>query len=170
MSVELYETMFLMDANKVASEGEAIRTALHGLLEKHGGEILIARPWDDRKIAYSIRRAGITHKKGAYYIVYYKMESTKQGALDKDLRLNTTDYLIRYLTSQIDARWSEAILDIAKNDTAPGFALRIMQDDASPADINPATINDPNAPDGPTPGPREGGRRGRRDDGDEKPM
>lgn len=169
MSVELYETMFLLDANKVASEGEAIRNALHATLEKHGGEILISRPWDDRKIAYSIRRAGTTHKKGSYYIVYYKMESTKQGALDTDFRLNTTDYLLRYLTSQIDYRWSEAILDIAKNDTAPGFALRIMQDDASPTDINPSTINDPNAPDGPA--PREGGpRRSRRDEGDEKPM
>jgi small subunit ribosomal protein S6 len=168
MSVELYETMFLLDANKVASEGEAIRTAIHNILEKHGGEILISRPWDDRKIAYSIRRAGVTHKKGSYYIVYYKMESTHQGALDTDFRLNTTDYLLRYLTSQIDYRWSEAMLDIAKNDTAPGFALRIMQDDASPTDINPATINDPNAPDAPA--PREGGRRGRRDDGDDKPI
>ena len=62
MSVELYETMFLLDANKVASEGEAIRNALHATLEKHGGEIVISRPWDDRKIAYSIRRAGTTHK------------------------------------------------------------------------------------------------------------
>jgi len=168
MSVELYETMFLLDANKVASEGEAIRTALHGMLEKQGGEIVISRPWDDRKIAYSIRRAGTTHKKGSYYIVYYKMESTKQGALDTELRLNTTDYLIRYLTSQIDHRWSEAILDIAKNDTAPGFALRIMQDDASPTDMNPSTINDPGA--GEAPPPREGGRRSRRDEGDEKPM
>jgi small subunit ribosomal protein S6 len=169
MSVELYETMFLLDANKVASEGETIRTNLHAALEKHGGEIVISRPWDDRKIAYSIRRASTTHKKGSYYIIYYKMESTKQGALDTDLRLNTTDYLLRYLTSQIDFRWAEAILDIAKNDQAPGFALRIMQDDSAPTDINPSNINDPTpGGDGGGPPNRDSGRR-RRDD-DEKPM
>jgi hypothetical protein len=37
------------------------------------------------------------------------------------------------------------MLDVARNDQAPGFALRGMQEEASPTDINPALVNDPGA-------------------------
>jgi small subunit ribosomal protein S6 len=174
MSVELYETMFLVDANKMASDGETIRTALATAIEKQGGDVLVSRPWDDRKIAYNIRRANTTHKKGSYYIIYYKMESTKQVPLEQDLRLTTTDFLLRHLTSHVDHRWADTILEIAKGEQGPGFALRTMQDDTNPADMNPSTINDPMAGgfDGGAPAPREGGggggRRPRRG-GDDKP-
>lgn len=143
MPAELYETMFLLDANKMATEPEPLKNAIHAALEKYGAEILVARMWDERKIAYNIRRASVTHKKGSYYIVYYRMESTKQGEMDHDFRLSMTEFLLRHLTSNIDYRWEEAMLDVARNDQAPGFALRGMQEETSPTDINPALINDP---------------------------
>lgn len=145
MPVELYETMFLLDANRMATEPEVLKHNLHAALEKHGAEILVARMWDERKIAYNIRRASTTHKKGSYYIVYYKMESTKQAGMDHDFRLSMTEYLLRHLTAHIDYRWEEAMLDVARNDQTPGFALRGMQEETSPTDINPALINDPGA-------------------------
>ena len=145
MPVELYETMFLLDSNRMATVPEVLKNNLHAALEKHGAEILVARMWDERKIAYNIRRSNTTHKKGTYYIVYYKMESTKQEAMNEDFRLSMTEYLLRHLTAHIDYRWEEAMLDVARNDQAPGFALRGMQEETSPTDINPALVNDPGA-------------------------
>ena len=141
MPTQLYETLFLIDSGKLASDGDAIRGALHTALTKYGSEIVVSRDWDDRKLAYPIRKTNTTHKKGAYYIIYYNMESTKQQELEADLRLSMTDYLIRHMTSLVDPKYVEVMLDIARNDQSKGFALRGMQEEAAPTELT--GINDP---------------------------
>lgn len=131
MSIQLYETMFLFDSAKLAADPDAVRAqVVHGL-EKHAAEIVVTRPWDDRKLAYPIHK----QKKGAYHIVYYRLESTKQAEIEQDLRLN--ENLLRHLTLVIDPKWAEAALDVAKNDTAAAFAIRGMQEEVAPGDISP---------------------------------
>ena len=141
MPIHLYETLFLIDSGKLASDGDTIRAALHNALTKYGSEIVVSRDWDDRKLAYPIRTAGVTHKKGAYYTVYYNMESTKQQSLEDDLRIGMTDYLIRHMTSHVDPKYAEVMLDIARNDQSKGFCLRGMQEEAAPTELS--GINDP---------------------------
>ncbi len=131
MPVELYETMFLLDSAKLAAEPDAVKAQLAATIEKHGGKVDVARPWDDRKLSYPIKK----QKKGSYYVVYYHMESRNQHELDRDLRLN--ENLLRYLTSHIEPKWAEAVMDSARNDTAPAFAIRGLQDEAATPDINP---------------------------------
>jgi small subunit ribosomal protein S6 len=170
MPIELYETMYVLDAGKMSTEGDAIKTAIHGAIEKQGGEIVVSRPWNEnQKLAYPIKK----QKKGYFHIVYYKMESTKQAAMESDLRLTATDYLLRHLTSNVDHRYAEVMLQIAREEQGSAFALRGMKDEPSPTDITPAVINDPGAgagmPDmgGPVPnlngGPAAAPRRPRRD-------
>lgn len=141
MPIHLYETLFLLDSGKFASDGETIRNALHAALTKYGSEILVSRDWDDRKLAYPIRKDGVTHKKGLYYAIYYKMESTKQQELEGDLRLTMTEYLIRHMTSAVDPKYAEVMMDIASNDQSKGFCLKGMQEEAAPLDAS--GINDP---------------------------
>jgi len=143
MPIELYETLYMLDSNKMATaaDAETIRTQLQASLEKYEAQILVTRSWDEnRKLAYSIRKNHVTHKKAHFHIIYYRMESTKQGPLDADMRLGMTDYLLRYMTSHVDAKLAEAILDVAHKDNQPGFALRGMQEESSPTDINPAAL------------------------------
>jgi small subunit ribosomal protein S6 len=169
MPIELYETMFVLDAGKMATEADATKAAVHGLIEKHGGEILVSRPWNEnQKLAYPIKK----QKKGYFHIIYYKFESTKQQALESDIRLSSTEYMLRHLTSHIDPRYAEVMLQIAKDEQGSAFALRGMHDEPSPTDLTPATINDPaaaaapGADIGPVPnlngGPAGGGPRGAR--------
>lgn len=143
MPVELYETMFVIDSGKMATDGDMIKGSLHTTLEKHGGEVLVSRPWNEnQKLAYPMRK----QKKAYFHIIYYKMESTHQQALEADVRLNMTDFLLRHLTSNIDPRYAEVMMHIAKDEQGASFALRGYQDEPSPTDITPANINDPNAP------------------------
>ena len=143
MPIELYETMFAIDANKMATDGDSIKNSLTGTIEKFGGQILVARPWNEnQKLAYPIQK----QKKGYYFIVYYKFESTKQKDFETDLRLNMTEFLLRHLTSHIDYRYEEVMLHIARDEQGNSFALRGLNDEPSPTDITPANINDPNAP------------------------
>lgn len=132
MPVRLYETLFLLDSNKVASEPDASKAAVHGVLEKHGCEILVSRPWDDnRKLIYPIKK----HKKGYYHIIYYRTESTNQDGIEADYRI--VDIVLRHLTSAIDPKWEDTMLDVARNDQSEAFAYRGMQDDTAPTDITP---------------------------------
>jgi small subunit ribosomal protein S6 len=127
MPAKLYETLFALDATKVSAEGDAIRQTLHELLEKHGATIDIARPWDENgKFAYPINK----QKKAYFYIVYYTMESTKQIEMEQDLKLNES--LVRHMTIAVEPKWSESILEVAKNETGTRFALKGMHDESTP--------------------------------------
>ena len=159
MPIELYETMFLFDATKLSADPDAVRGQVVTTLERYGATIEVNRPWDDRKLAYPINK----QKKGIYHIIYYRFESTRQSELDRDLRLN--ENLLRYMTIHVDAKWSEAMLDVAKNDQGMAFALKGMQEEAGSSDMQPNYGEGFDIP------PGEGGppRRGRRDQMAEKP-
>jgi len=131
MPVQLYESMYLLDSGKLAGDPDGIRAQLVQGLEKHGAEVLVSRPWEDRKLAYPIQK----QKKGSYHIVYYRVESTKQAEIELDLRLN--ENLMRHLTLAIDPKWEDVVLDVARNDTAAAFAVRGMQEEVTPGDVSP---------------------------------
>lgn len=170
MPVATYETMFLLDPNKVSTDAEGTKHQIHHILERHGATIVVSRPWDyNHKLSYPIGK----QKKGAFHIIYYSMESTKQGELERDFALQE-GLVLRSLTLKLDPKWQEAILQVAREETSNGFALRGMQDEAT-VQTDPAAIGGEGMPmdvasggppprDG-SPPPREGGppRRGRRE-------
>jgi len=131
MPIQLYETLFMLDSTRFASEGEAIRGQLHATLERYGGEIVVSRIWDDRKLMYPIRK----QKKATFYIIYYKLESTKQVEIERDYRIN--ENILRLLTSRIEPKWAETMLEIARTDTSPAFAFRGMTDDTAGDNVTP---------------------------------
>jgi ribosomal protein S6 len=127
MPTATYETNFLLDANKVSSDAEGTKTQLHHILERHGATVIVSRPWDyNHKLAYSISK----QKKGAFHIVYYTMESTKQRELERDFALQE-GLILRQLTLKIDPKWQEIILQAAREDQSNGFAVRGMKDEAA---------------------------------------
>src|SRR5262249_59274374 len=84
MPANVYECMFLLDPNKVAGDVPTAAKQLHGLLEKHQAEVLASRPWDERRLAYPISG----HKKGLYYLTYFRTEGKNLAPLDGDIQLN----------------------------------------------------------------------------------
>ena len=169
MPVVTYETMFLLDANKVSTDAEGTKQQIHHVLERHGATIVVSRPWDyNHKLSYPINK----QKKGAFHIIYYTLESTRQREVERDFALQE-GLILRQLTLKVDPKWQEIILGIAKEETANGFAVRGMRDEAA-VTTDPAAIGgDMGIPPGMgddmggSP-PREGGggggpRRGRRE-------
>jgi small subunit ribosomal protein S6 len=159
MPVNSYECLFLLDPTKSA-DLEAVKTQLHGTLEKYGVELLASRKWDDRKLAYPIKG----HKKGVYYLTYFKAESKKISELEHDFRLN--DVILRHMVSVIDPKWHEEMLAVAQDDHRS--ALLLMHDESpeggggGAAGGGPAApVGAPAAEGGPAAG-EEGGERGPR--------
>ena len=70
MPASVYECMFLLDTNKVAGDVQAAAKQLHTILERNQAKVLASRPWDERRLAYPIRK----HKKGLYYLTYFRTE------------------------------------------------------------------------------------------------
>lgn len=161
MPVVTYETLFLLDPTKVSADADGVKNQIHHILERHGGQVVISRPWDyNHKLAYPIAK----QKKGAFHIVYYTMESTRQHELERDFAL-ADGTILRYLTLAVDPKWQEAILQVARDDAGHGFALRGMQDEAA-VTTDPAAIGAEPLPGGEGGGdhgghggPRRGGRR-----------
>ncbi len=148
----VYECMFLLDSTKVANDLPTAVKALHALIERNHGEILASRPWDERRLAYPIKRGGTSHKKGQYYLTYFRTEGPNVINMEKDFQL--AELILRYMVLHIEPKLVDLMLTVAKDEHA--LALQ--------------TVNEPGADgDGGDGGPPErrrggggggGGRRG----------
>ena len=157
MPVNSYECLFLLDPTKTASDMDGVKGQLHGTLEKHGAEILASRKWDDRKLAYPIKG----HKKGVYYLTYFKAESKRISELEHDFRLS--EVILRHMVSAIDPKWDEEMLAVARDDHRS--ALQLMHEESPEGGAGPAAPGAPvGAPvgEGVPVGAEEGGDRGAR--------
>lgn len=120
MAVNTYECMLILDANRYARDSAAVSGQIDEFVKKHGGEMLVSRLWEERRLAYPI--AG--QRKAAYWLSYFKLDSDKVTALERDLRLS--DSILRFLTLRVDQRIAEALVAHAAGakKSAPATAPR----------------------------------------------
>ena len=110
MAANVYECMFLLDTNKVAGDVSAAQKQLHAILEKNHAEILASRPWDERRLAYPIKN----HKKGLYYLVYFRTEGKNLVNFEHDCSLN--EMILRTLILRIDPKLVDPMLAVARDE------------------------------------------------------
>ena len=151
MPANVYECMFLLDTNKVAGDVPAAAKQLHAILERNHAEVLASRPWDERRLAYPIKN----HKKGLYYLTYFRTEGPNLINIERDMALNET--VMRSLTLKIDPKLVDTMLTLARDEHA--LALQVMAEE-------PGEGGGSNGPGGPDHG--RGPRRGRRGEGEDK--
>lgn len=112
MAANVYECMFLLDTNKVAGDVPAAAKQLHAVLERNHAEILASRPWDERRLAYPV--AG--HKKGLFYLTYFKTEGKNLPAIERDCHLN--EMILRFLILRVPRKLIDAMLELARDEHA----------------------------------------------------
>ncbi|MCS6853018.1 MAG: 30S ribosomal protein S6 [Gemmataceae bacterium] len=123
MPVNVYECMFLLDTAKVAGDVPAAAEKLHRILTKHQAEILASRPWDERRLAYPIG----PHKKGLYYLTYFRVDGKKIRDIESDFKLNET--ILRTLILRVHPKLEETMLALARDENA--LALQAATAEAS---------------------------------------
>jgi small subunit ribosomal protein S6 len=151
MSANVYECMFLLDTNKVSGDVPNAAKQLHTILERNHAEVLASRPWDERRLAYPIGK----HKKGLYYLTYFRTEGKNLVNLKRDLTL--TELVLRQLILNVKPQMVDTMLTLAKDEHA--LALQMIHDDSAEDGGKPEGGRDGGH------GPRRGGRR---HEGDEK--
>ena len=78
-----YEAMFLFPPPGV-TDVDGMVAAARGIIERHGGAILHVKRWDERKLAYEIKR----QKRGTYIIAYYRGPGSSVSAIERDVNLS----------------------------------------------------------------------------------
>jgi len=114
--------MFLLDPNKVAGDVPAAAKQLHGLLERHQAEVLASRQWDERRLSYPVG----SHKKGLYYLTYFRTEGKNVSPLEGDFRLN--EMILRHLIIKVDPKLESIMLAVARDEHA--MHLQSVTEDA----------------------------------------
>jgi len=146
--------MFILDTNKVAGDQTSVTKQLHAILEKNSAEVLASRPWsvDSQKLAYQIGN----HKKGLYYLTYFRTEGKNLANIEREFRLNET--IVRSMVLRIDPKLVDVMLTLAKDERA--MALQTVNTPPPEEDLGAVS-------DVPERGPRRGPPR-RREEKDEK--
>jgi small subunit ribosomal protein S6 len=112
MAANTYECMFLLDPNKVAGDVTAAAKQLHTILERNHAEVLVSRPWDERRLAYPVKG----HKKGLYYLTYFRSEGTSILNIERDCALS--ELILRQMILFVDPKLVESLLAVARDEHA----------------------------------------------------
>jgi len=141
--------MFLLDTNKVSGDVPNAAKQLHGILERNHAEVLASRPWDERRLTYPIRN----HKKGLYYLTYFRAEGKNLINIERDCALN--EMILRSLVLKIDPKMVDTMLTLARDEHA--LALQVISEEPGEEGSMGGESQDHRGP-----------RRGRRHEGDDK--
>jgi small subunit ribosomal protein S6 len=90
-----YEAMFLFPPPGVTDVEGMVKIA-QGIIERHGGKIQLIKKWDERKLAYEVKK----QKRGTYIVAFYKGPGASVGAIERDV--NLSEEVLRVLVTQAD--------------------------------------------------------------------
>jgi small subunit ribosomal protein S6 len=108
LAQNVYECMVIFDSNKYAQNPSVLGGTIPDLVAKCGGEVLVSRLWQEQKLAFPIG----SHKKGAYWLTYFRLDSLKLSEFNRELRINET--VVRSLTLRVEPRLVDALVEHAK--------------------------------------------------------
>lgn len=86
-----YECMCLLDNREVRKGWQALKDSVAGLFTKHGAQILSARRWDERRLAYPIKG----QQRATYLLAYLKADTQQVAGIRRDLQFS--DSVLRSL-------------------------------------------------------------------------
>jgi small subunit ribosomal protein S6 len=99
--------MYILDANRYSRDAAAVSGQIPEMIQKLGGEILASRLWEERRLAYAIDG----HRKGAYWLTYFKLESGELANLSRQCQLSES--ILRSLFLKVDPRIADALVSHA---------------------------------------------------------
>jgi small subunit ribosomal protein S6 len=110
----VYEGMFILDSNRFGRDPDAVSGQVPAQIEKLGGEMLVSRLWEERRLAYAIK----SQRKGTYWLTYFRLDGSQLATLRRQCRIN--ENILRFLILKIDPRIVDAL--VAHAQSAPAAA------------------------------------------------
>jgi small subunit ribosomal protein S6 len=91
-------------------------TEVEEMFKSAGGEVLVSRLWEERRLAYPIGN----HRKGTYWLIYCRAPGTAVATVERQCEIH--DGILRQLILKIHPHLEEAVLEHAKAGPAPPSA------------------------------------------------
>lgn len=110
MAENVYECMFIFNANAYARNPTAAANSVDEVVKSNGGQMLASRLWNEQKLAYPIKG----HRKGAYWLTYFRIDSSKMVKFNRACQLNDT--ILRHLAVKLDPRLVDPMVAVAKGE------------------------------------------------------
>lgn len=107
----VYEGLFILDSNRFARDRDGVAREVDALIEAAGGELLVSRLWEERRLAYPIKG----QRKGAYWLTYFRLATKQLSGLTRQCEIN--DSILRQLFIRLPESLVEPILAHAKGET-----------------------------------------------------
>ena len=117
MADNVYEGLFIFDAGRFARDRVALPTGLEEQITTRGGDVMVSRIWEERRLAYPING----QRKGVYWLMYFRLDS--QALADVTRYCHQNDGVLRELFVKLNPRLVEEIIAHAKGQEsaeAPG--------------------------------------------------
>ena len=111
MAENVYECMFILDANRFARDPNGISGQIPKMVEDCGGTVLASRLWNEQKLAYPIEG----HRKGTYWLAYFRMPTDQVAKFNRACQLN--DNVLRNLTLKVEPRLVDVLVAHARGET-----------------------------------------------------
>lgn len=86
-----YEGMFLLDSAQAVGDWEGTVGVVTSILERYGAKLALNGKWDERKLAYPIKK----QKRGTYYLAYFEAPTDSIQKMRVDLLLK--EEVLRFL-------------------------------------------------------------------------
>jgi small subunit ribosomal protein S6 len=111
--VSIYEATLILDNREVKKGWRTLKGRVKELLERHGCKVVAARRWEDRKLAYEIKK----QKRGTYFLSYLEHPSPGDSLFELDRDLLLQDFVLRHLILKVEAVPESEVELSAKEDT-----------------------------------------------------
>jgi small subunit ribosomal protein S6 len=109
LAANVYEGMLILDTNRYGRDPDAVSAQVPDLIQRLGGEILVSRLWEERRLAYSIKG----QRKGTYWLMYFRLDANQLATLRRECEIN--ENLLRFLYLKIDPRIVDALVAHAQS-------------------------------------------------------
>ncbi len=105
-----------------------------GILTKHGAEVIAVKKWDERRLAYEVKK----QKRALFVLVYFEVNGRALGEIERDC--NLSELILRKLITTAEHMTREEMLEAdAREDIAVEASLRDAEAPAAEAAAEPAS-------------------------------
>jgi small subunit ribosomal protein S6 len=118
--------MYIFDSGVYNRNPNEVSGRINKMIEDAGGEVLVSRLWEERRLAYPIQG----QRRGTYWLTYFKIDSEKLAHLNRQSQLNGN--ILRFLYLKIDARLIDTLVEHAKmGQSKPETSEKIEESESS---------------------------------------
>lgn len=107
----VYEALFIFDSDQYGRNPDGVSGYVAREVESHGGEVLVHRLWEERRLAYPING----HRRGTYWLTYFKINTERLKELNRQFQI--TDNILRFIFVRLEPKLVDALVEYAKTGT-----------------------------------------------------